>query len=172
MKTRPDVPAIALLATTVLAAVGIAIYRLLTRPRTTVRFRYMNEVDADPDDVFQTFADPESLTRPMAHASTERTDDGDVRWVQSGPFGLRQSWRPTVDVDPESHRVVWASDADSPVDVRGTVEVQPTEDGRALVSFYTEFEVPMPIWPDAVQEATKDRIVDDLDRVCHDLEVN
>lgn len=149
-------------------ALGYGIYRLATRERPRVRIRYRNDIDAPAHEVLSAFSNPERLAAMMQHADIDR-QNGKVRWQQRGPLGVRQEWSPRYDVDEDGRKVWWRTDDHSNLDAEGTVQVRETEQGTSEVEFETTFKSPIPVWPQFLQDTTRERIVADLNRVCAQL---
>jgi len=150
------------------AAVGAGVYWAATRRAPRATFRMRREIDAPPERVLEWFATPEQRPEPRAHAGVDA--EGDLTWKQSGPFGFTYTWTPRVDIDAESREVRWSSDEEALVDARGRVRVRPTHDGKSLLEFTTDFQVPGPIWPKMLHERTRNLVAEDLERVCIALE--
>ncbi len=150
------------------AAVGAGVYWVATRKAPRASFEMHRELNVPAERVLSFFADPERLTAAMEHADVD--DERELVWKQEGPFGFVYTWSPSVKVDEELRELQWSTDDDAIIDAAGRVSVRPLRHGRSRLVFETEFQVPGPVWPEALHERTRRLVAEDLERVCLALE--
>lgn len=101
-------------------------------------------VDADAADLYETWRDPEQLSRIVGHfADVFAPDEDRLRWTVQAPRDRQLTWETRVVAAEPGRRVTWRTPEDATVPNEWTVAFEPAPGDRGTkVTLTATFDVP------------------------------
>jgi len=91
-------------------------------------------IGASPDDLYESWRDPETFAEILGHFAEVTQLDGDrFRWTVHGPYGQDIGWETHVVETEPGHLVRWETPTDAVLPNEGTVRFQPAPGDRGTV---------------------------------------
>lgn len=112
-------------------------------PETTDVSRSIT-VGRDPDELYETWRDPDQFSRIMGHfAEVTAAGEDRLRWTVHGPAGQDVSWETRIVAAEPGDLLRWETASDAPVPSEGSVRFRPASGDRGTVVRLTlDFDPP------------------------------
>ncbi|WP_134669315.1 SRPBCC family protein [Halorussus marinus] len=105
-----------------------------TRPTGPVTFSRSKTVGASADECYETWRDPDQLSRIMAEfADVTRSGDDRFRWTVHGPLGRDVSWETRIAEAEPGEVLRWETPPDATLPNEGEVRFRPAAGDRGTV---------------------------------------